>query len=163
MKTIIKFVALIFVVTLQNCNAQNVGYQQVYNNIATPLQKMANNKTTQFYNSEFKYFSKSLIKNNLIIKSFGYDSKMATRPEIFVLSLYFTDMDARLDLTEKKLKNPFVVITFQNQIPDDIIGMTLKYHGEWNDEFEKFFSDMKIEKINFYDINGFQSKDRGAR
>lgn len=45
-------------------------------------------------------------------------------------------------------------ITFQDQIPDEIIPLTRKYEGIWNEDMAKFFLNLRIEEIEYYGING---------
>jgi hypothetical protein len=41
---------------------------------------------------------------------------------------------------------PRVVITFENEIPNQIHDLVVQYQGQWNSTFEQFFVNMKIEK-----------------
>ncbi|CAH0128090.1 hypothetical protein SRABI04_00199 [Chryseobacterium sp. Bi04] len=52
-----------------------------------------------------------------------------------------------------------VWITFESEIPSQIKNMVQEYNGVWTSIFTQFFANMKIEKIEFGGINGYNSND----
>ncbi|NML56540.1 hypothetical protein [Chryseobacterium cheonjiense] len=55
---------------------------------------------------------------------------------------------------------PFISITFQNEIPSQIDQLSIQSQGRWNATIAQFFANMKIEKIEFVGINGYNNPDR---
>ena len=125
------------------------------------MQKSANNKKL-YYGKEFSEFYQNFTVKDKIV-SFGYDGKYANSRKLYILRLYFSRIEERGPLIDNKLPIPMLNITFQDQIPDEIIPLTRKYEGIWNEDMVKFFSKLKIEKIEYYGINGWDNKDRRAR
>ena len=156
---IILFVLALFLI--QNCSAQFNDYKKKYNELLPALQKSANNKKL-YYGKEFSEFYQNFTVKDKIV-SFGYDGKYANSRKLYILRLYFSRIEERGSLIDNKLPIPMLNITFQDQIPDEIIPLTRKYEGIWNEDMVKFFSKLKIEKIEYYGINGWDNKDRRAR
>jgi hypothetical protein len=73
--------------------------------------------------------------------------------------LFFEDSDLWSVATDNPFQYPWISITFENEIPNQIKNMILQNHGEWDNTFVQFFSNMKIEKIKFIGINGYNSTD----
>ncbi|MDH6252878.1 glycogen synthase [Chryseobacterium sp. H1D6B] len=163
MKTFFKIILIFFCIALlQFCNAQEKEYTRFYNSLNPKLQNIAETKS-QFYNQEFSKFYNILKDNNITINMFAYDSKMANSKDNYILRIYFTDHKTNSYAIDNNYQFPRISITFKNKIPFEIERLTREYHGEWNNEMFQFFSNMIIEKIDFYGINGVSSADRKAR
>ncbi|OCA68611.1 hypothetical protein BBI01_19460 [Chryseobacterium artocarpi] len=147
---------------LQFCNAQQTEYSRTYNRFSPELQDVANNKT-KFNNQKFKDFYKSLGDRGLEIKMFSYDAKEFNSKDNYILKLYFMDNKSRSYANDNHYQFPMIKITFKEKMPQEVEPLTKQYHGEWNNVVAKFFSNMEIEKIEFYGINGFNSTDRRVR
>ncbi|MCS3530765.1 hypothetical protein [Chryseobacterium sp. JUb7] len=163
MKLILKILFISFsVMALQMCKAQEAEYSKFYNTITPKLQNVADTKA-EFYNQRFSKFYTVLQHKNINIFMFAYDSKMFNSKDNYILRIYFTDNETRLYTSNNRYQFPIVSIQFKNKIPNEIEKLTKQYHGEWNEEMFKFFSNMEIEKIDFYGINGMKSMNRKAR
>ena len=64
---------------------------------------------------------------------------------------------------KNKYQFPIITITFQEEIPYEFRALTVKYEGKLNEEVKTFLSNRKIEKIDFYGINGLKNTDRSPR
>ncbi|MEI3791885.1 MULTISPECIES: hypothetical protein [unclassified Chryseobacterium] len=161
------FLKIIFFTTLlfiQNCKAQASNeYINFYSEIASKLNTIVPNKT-QFYGQNFSNFSNELLTKNISIIRIGIDSKTDTSPTYHVLSLNFSDRNISLVASENEFQYPRIWITFENEIPTpQILNMLKQYNGEWNASFAQFFANMKIEKIVFSGINGYNNTDRSLK
>lgn len=150
---------------MHNCKAQSASvndYITFYNGVVPKLNTVATNKT-QFYGQNFSKFNTELINKNINAVNLGYASKTDTGIKYYMLALYFCDSNMDKPALDNKFQIPVIWITFENEIPPQIKSMVLQYHGEWNDTFAQFFSNMKIEKIEFGGINGYNSSDWSAK
>ncbi len=150
---------------MHNCKAQSASvneYITFYNGIVPKLNMVASNKT-QFYGQNFSKFNTELINKNINAVNLWYASKTDTGIKYYMLALYFCDSNMDKPALDNKFQIPVIWITFENEIPPQIKSMVLQYHGEWNDTFAQFFSNMKIEKIEFGGINGYNSSDWSAK
>ena len=161
MKTIInKLPILLILFVFQFCKSQNKErYVSDYNKAVPKLQQVATSKQ-KYYGKYFSEFMSQLELNGVKIKIFFYKEK-GLSPKINMIILEFVDSD---DFgIDDNYQHPRILITFQEQIPDEIRQLTLKSHGELTQEVKDFLADRKIENIVFYGINGLTSKDRSAR
>jgi len=94
---------------------------------------------------------------------FAYDSKIFDSKDSYILRIYFTNNENRIYAVNNHYQFPTISILFKNKIPGEIEKLTEQFHGEWNEDTAKFFSNMEIEKIDFYGINGMESMNRKAR
>ncbi len=150
---------------MHNCKAQSASvneYITFYNGVVPKLNTVAANKT-QFYGHNFSEFYNELLNKNVNVVDLGYGSKTDTGTKNYILRLYFCDSNMDKPALDNKFQIPVIWITFENEIPPQIKSLVLQYHGEWNDTFAQFFSNMKIEKIEFGGINGYNSSDWSAK
>ena len=147
---------------LQMCRAQEVEYSRFYNTITPKLQNVAANKTA-FNHQKFSDFYNLLKSRNINISMFAYDSKIFDSKDSYLLRIYFTSNENRIYAVNNHYQFPTISILFKNKIPGEIEKLTKQYHGEWNEDMAKLFSNMEIEKIDFYGINGMESLNRKAR
>ncbi|WP_223878211.1 hypothetical protein [Chryseobacterium vrystaatense] len=54
---------------------------------------------------------------------------------------------------------PRIIITFQNEIPLSVDGIIQENSAQWNLKSEQFFANMKIEKIDFIGVKGYNVND----
>ncbi len=150
---------------MHNCKAQSSSvndYITFYNGVVPKLNTVATNKT-QFYGQNFSGFYSELLSKNVNVVDLGYGSKTDTGTKNYILRLYFCDSNMDKPALDNKFQIPVIWITFENEIPAQIKSMVLQYHGEWNDTFVQFFSNMKIEKIKFIGLNGYNSNNWSAK
>lgn len=160
MKTIFKIIFLlnVFILT-NNCKAQTTSdYIAFYNEVVPKLNIVAVNKT-QFYGQNFSSFYNELLSKNIQVIKLGYDYKTDPGSKYYVLRLFFAEPEMWSVATDNPFQYPWVSITFENEIPYQIKSMVLQNQGQWNSTFVQFFSNMKIEKIKFVGINGYNSND----
>ncbi|MDH6252195.1 hypothetical protein M2347_001922 [Chryseobacterium sp. H1D6B] len=160
MKSIfLKGLFIISIFFIHNCKAQSVNdYITFYNGVVPTLNTIASNKT-QFYGQNFSKLLNELLNKNINIINLGVDSKTDTGTKYYLLALYFCDSSMDKPALDNKFQIPVIWITFQDEIPSQIKNMMYQNHGEWNSSFVQFFSNMKIEKIEFGGLNGYNSND----
>ncbi|NML56539.1 hypothetical protein [Chryseobacterium cheonjiense] len=142
-----------------SCKSQSVNdYIAFYNNLVPKLNILANVKT-QFYGQNFSVFYNEMLNKQVNVVKIDCDTKVDPSSKYYILRLYFEDSDLWSVATDNPFQYPWVSITFENEIPNQINNMVLQNHGEWNNTFVQFFSNMKIEKIKFIGINGYNSTD----
>ena len=163
MKTIQKIVLITLLTAFQFCKSQDAKrYSDDYNKIAPRLQSLANEKK-QFYDKSFSEFLRETEKKNIKIIDYGIKGKTDTSENIYILILWYLDHDLSIISAKNNYQKPFVLIHFKDQLPDEIKTLTRKYQGQLSSEVQEFLSNRKIEKIEFYGINGLTSKDRTVR
>ncbi|MDN5478187.1 MAG: hypothetical protein L0G39_14730, partial [Chryseobacterium sp.] len=126
--------------------------------VVPKLNTVASNKT-QFYGQNFSKFNIELINKNINIVDLSFDSKTDTGIKYYVLRLFFADSNMWSVASNQSFQYPWISITFQDEIPSQIKNMVSQSNGKWNNTFEQFFSNMKIEKIKFVGVNGYNSND----
>ncbi len=158
MKSITIKILLIFnVLFFYSCKAQATNdYVTFYSNVVPKLNTIVPNKT-QFYGQNFSNFYNELLNKNIQIIKLGYDYKTDPGSKYYVLRLFFEDDDLWSVASNNDYQYPWISITFENEIPNQIKTMVLQNQGQWNTTFVQFFSNMKIEKIKFVGINGYDS------
>lgn len=154
----ILFIVILFL-QLNSYKAQtNNDYIAFYNGVVPTLNTIAVNKT-QFYGHNFSTFYNELLTKNVNVVSLSYGTKIDPSSEYFILDLFFEDSDMWSIATQNKYQYPWISITFENEIPNQIKNMVLQNQGQWNNTFVQFFANMKIEKIKFVGINGYDNID----
>ncbi|SDQ32067.1 hypothetical protein SAMN05421664_1128 [Chryseobacterium soldanellicola] len=164
MKSIfIKALLIINLFFIYNCKAQTANdYITFYNGVVPKLKSIIPNKT-QFYGQNFSSFYNELQNKNVNIVMISYDSKIFNDPHYYTLYLYFCDRNMLNVASDNSFQYPWLEIAFENEIPSQIKDMVLQYHGQWNTTFAQFFSNMKIEKIKFIGVRGYDSPDYSAK
>lgn len=160
MKTIFfKILVIVNLLFLYSCKAQTTNeYITFYNGVVPKLNTIVPYKT-QFYGQNFSNFYNELLSKQIGIVGLDYDYKTDPGSKYYVLRLFFADSEMWSVATNNPFQYPWVSITFQDEIPSQIKAMVLQNHGEWNNTFVQFFANMKIEKIKFVGINGYNSTD----
>ncbi|MGO4707584.1 hypothetical protein AB4Y90_00425 [Chryseobacterium sp. 2TAF14] len=160
MKNIIfKIFLSISLLLIYNCKAQNSSdYITFYNGVVPKLNTIAVNKT-QFYGQNFSNFYNELLNKNITVVKLGYGYKEDPASKYYVLRLFFEDDDMWGAASDLNYQYPWISITFENEIPSQIKSMVMQNYGVWNNTFVQFFSNMKIEKIKFVGVNGYDSSD----
>jgi len=163
MKTLFKILSVVLITLFQNCKSQdNQRYINQYEDSVSKLQQLAKEKD-KFYGMNFSIFMDEMEKKKVKIIDYGYSGKTASSPIIYVIRLWFTDHDLTEVSQKNKYQLPIVTITFQEEIPYEFRALTVKYEGRLSEEVKTFLSNRKIEKIDFYGINGLTSTDRSSR
>lgn len=138
------FILSIFFV--HHYEAQSVNdYITFYNGIVPKINTITSHKT-EFYQQNFSKLNAELENKNIKIISLGYGSKTDTGIKNYILRLYFCDSNMDKPALDNKFQIPVISITFENEILPQIKSILQQYHGEWNNAFVQFFSNMKIEK-----------------
>jgi len=144
---------------ISNCKAQTTSdYITFYTELVPKLNTIAANKT-QFYGQNFSNFYNELLNKNISIVHLSCDYKIHPGTKYYVLRLFFEDSGMWSVASNNSFQYPWVSITFENEIPSQIKDMVLQNYGVWNSNFAQFFSNMKIEKIKFIGVNGYDSND----
>jgi hypothetical protein len=159
----LKTILIISLFFIFNCRAQTADeYINFYNDVPPKLNSIIPNKT-QFYGQPFSDFYNKLQTKNINIALISYDAKNDIDKELYVLKLYFNNINMWNTASDNSFWFPSVDVTFQNGISPQIIDMVRQYRGQWNQNFLQFFSSMKIEKIEFISVNGYNSSDRTVK
>lgn len=154
-----KTLLIINLFLISNCKAQTTSdYITFYNELVPKLNTIAANKT-QFYGQNFSKFYNELLNKNISVVKLSYDYKIHPGTKYYVLDIFFEDSGMWSVASNNPFQYPWVSITFENEIPSQIKDMVLQSQGEWNSNFVQFFSNMKIEKIKFIGVNGYNSTD----
>lgn len=166
MKSIVlKGLFVISIFFIPSCKAQTFSvndYITFYNEIVPRLNTIASNKA-QFYGQNFSKFNTEIHNKNINIVSLGYGSKTDTGIKNYILRLYFCDSNMDKPALDNRYQIPVVWITFKDEIPPQIKSMVQQCYGEWNNTFVEFFSNMKVEKIEFVGLDGYNSYNRSVK
>jgi hypothetical protein len=163
MKTLLKGIFLLNILFLFNCKAQTTNdYIDFYNDVVPKLNSIIPNKT-QFYGQNFSNFYNELQNKNIDIILVNYDTKTDPGTKYYILRLYFAPLNMWSISTDNAYQFPSVSIIFENEIPNEIKDMVAQSRGQWTYNMIQFFANMKIEKIKFYGINGYNSSDRSVK
>lgn len=161
MKTLFfKIILAISLSGIYSCKAQTTNdYIAFYNDLAPKLNTMVPNKV-QYYNQNFSNFYSELQNNNINIIFLLYEPKVIPGTKYYVLTLYFTENKMWRLAIGNTFQIPSISITFQDEIPSQINQLSAQSHGRWNSSIAQFFANMKIEKIEFVGVNGYDNPDR---
>ena len=164
MKSIfIKTLLVINLFCMYNCKAQTTtDYINFYNDVVPKLNLLVPNKT-QYYGQNFSNFYNELQNKNINVVMLNYDSKTDTSEKYYTLRLFFSDINMWDVASDNLYRFPILDITFENQIPSQIMNMVKQADSKWNANFVQFFSNMKIEKIEFIGMHGYNSQDRSLK
>ncbi|UPQ75086.1 hypothetical protein [Chryseobacterium nepalense] len=163
-KTIIKIILKVTFVTnilfLLNCKAQTAtDYINHYNDVVPKLNGIIPNKI-QFYNQNFSSLQNEMLNKNVQPNGWIYDTKISSSNKYYVLKLFFVDMAMLRVSSKNSFQYPLVIITFENEIPfPQVQSLMEQYHAVWDPNVAQFFSNMKIEKIEFTGVKGYDSED----
>lgn len=159
MKSAINMAFIIILILFSSCKAQTTAdYINFYNDVVPKLNSIVPNKT-QFYGQDFSNFYNELQNKNLNITALGYGYKIEPSSKYYILDVYFENSDMTKIASLNDYQYPLISITFENEIPSQIKDMILQSQGQWNSTFAQYFSNMKIEKILFVGVNGYNSTD----
>jgi hypothetical protein len=161
LKTLVIFNFLL----LYNCKAQTIttsDYIVFYNDVAPKLNTMVPTKT-QFYGQNFSNFYNELQNKNIDVILINYDTKMDPGTKYYILRLYFANINMWTISTDNSYQFPSIAITFQDEIPPQIKSMIEQSGSQWTYNMIQFFANMKIEKIKFIGLNGYNSSDRSVK
>lgn len=164
MKSILfKIILVINLFFIYNCKAQTTNdYITFYNGVVPKLNTIAVNKT-QFYEENFSNFYNELSNKSISIETFYCSYKTDPGSKFYVLNIFFEDSDLRSFALNYTYQYPYISIIFENEIPKEIESMVKQNYGVWNNNFAIYFSNMKIEKIDFVGINGYDNIDRSLK
>ncbi|UZT98594.1 hypothetical protein ODZ84_03200 [Chryseobacterium fluminis] len=161
--TMLKTVLLLNILFIFNCKAQTTtDYINLYNNLVPKLNSIVPNKT-QFYGQNFSSFYNEIQSKNISIVGWMHDTKISPSSKYYVLKLFFCDMNLINIATDNSYQYPRVIITFENEIPGQVQNLMVQHHSTWNTNVAQFFSNMKIENIQFVGVNGYNSSDRTVK
>lgn len=148
---------LLFLATIISCKSQTTtDYINFYYDVVPKLNSIVPNKT-QFYGQNFSNFYNELTAKGINVIELGCHYKIEPSSKYYVLHLYLADSEMWAAASKYDYQYPWISITFVNEIPSQIKSMILQNHGQWNNAFLQFFLNMKIEKIDFIGMNGYNS------
>jgi hypothetical protein len=162
MKSILlKTLLIINLFFIYNCKAQTIttnDYIAFYNDVVPKLNSIVPIKT-QFYGQNFSNFYNELQNKNIDIVLFDYDTKTDPGTKYYILRLFFSDNNMWSIASENSFRFPKVVVTFKNEIPQQIETLAEQNNMRWTYNVQQFFLNMKIEKIDFVGVKGYDSDD----
>ncbi|GAA5094945.1 hypothetical protein GCM10023210_27100 [Chryseobacterium ginsengisoli] len=148
-----------FAICIINCKAQTThDYITFYNDVVPKLNLIIPNKT-QFYGQNFSNFHTELLNKNVVPDGWIYDTKISPSTKYYVLKLFFVDMPMLRISSQNSYQYPLVKITFENEIPIQVQTLMEESHTQWTYNVAQFFSNLKIEKIEFIGVKGYDSDD----
>ena len=166
MKSILlKTLIIINFLLLYNCKSQTIAtndYIAFYNDIVPKLNSLVPTKS-QFYGQNFSNFSNELQNKNIDIISLNYDTKINPGTKYYVLNLFLTNMKMWSIASDTDYQLPCISITFENEIPKQIETLAEQNNMQWTYNIQQFFANMKIEKIEFIGLNGYDSTDNSLK
>lgn len=155
----LKTLVIINLFGMVSCKAQTTNdYIAFYNNVVPKLNTIVTNKT-QFYGQNFSNFYNELLNKQLNVIKFDCDYKTDPGSEYYVLNLFFEDNDLWSVASNNNYQYPWISITFESKIPKQIESMARQTHGKWDSTFIQFFANIKIEKIKFVGVRGYDNAD----
>lgn len=164
MKSIfIKALLIINLLFIYECKAQTVNdYIAFYNDVVPKLNLIVPNKT-QYYGQNFSNFYNELQNKNIDVVMLNYDSKIDTSEKYYVIDLFLSDNNLWNIASKNDYQYPWISITLENEIPSQIKNMVSQNQGQWNSTFVQFFANMKIEKIKFVGVRGYNNNDYSGK
>lgn len=163
MKLITNIVLIIITVFISSCKAQTTtDYINFYNDVVPKMNTIIPYKT-QFYGQNFSNFYNELLTKNITVVELGCHQKIEPSSKYYVLHLYLADSEMWSAASKYDYQYPWISITFENEIPNQIKSMILQSHGQWNNTFLQFFSNMKIESIKFIGVRGYDNPDYSGK
>jgi hypothetical protein len=100
-----------------------------------------------------------MLNKNISPDGWIYDTKISPSTKYYVLKLFFVDMSMLRVSSQNSFQYPLVIITFENEIPSQVQTLMEENHAVWTYNVQQFFSNMKIEKIEFTGVKGYDSDD----
>ena len=78
--------------------------------------------------------------------------------KINVLELNFLNDEQQYYAYKNKFAEPYIYIFLLDEIPQEIRAMVFNTHGSWNEDFAQFLSKLRIEKMEFYGLEGISNR-----
>lgn len=157
--TIFKTIFLINILFTLSCKSQSVNdYIDHYNEVVPKLNLLIPSKT-QFYGQNFTNFNSEMLNKNISPELWLCGNKISESNKYYVLTLTFCSVNMLNISLDNSFQYPSVIITFENEIPPQVKNLISETHGEWTYNVQQFFSNMKIEKIEFTGVKGYDSDD----
>ncbi|WP_292009578.1 hypothetical protein, partial [Chryseobacterium sp.] len=113
----------------------------------------------QFYGKPFSNFYSELQNKNISVKGWIFDPKIVPGTKYYVLTLFFSDMSLLRVAKENSFRSPRMSVTFEDEIPSQVVSLMEQNHAVWNPTVAQFFSSLKVEKIEFSGVKGYNVKD----
>ena len=158
MKTLRKLIlTAILLLAVNSYYSQSKEYTELYNSITPKLQETAAIKQ-KFYGKEFSEFYKGLNNKGLKVIKLSYLSVPSNMKKINVLELNFLNDEQQYYAYKNKFAEPYIYIFLLDEIPQEIRAMVFNTHGFWNDDFAQFLSKLRIEKMEFYGLEGISNR-----
>ena len=147
----------VLLLTVNSYYSQSKEYTELYNSITPKLQKTAAIKQ-EFYGKEFSEFYKYLNNKGLKVIKLSYLSVPSNMKKINVLELNFLNDEQQYYAYKNKFTEPYIYIFLLDEIPQEIRAMVFNTHGFWNEDFAQFLSKLRIEKMEFYGLEGISNR-----
>lgn len=158
MKTLRKLIlTAVLLLTVNSYYSQSKEYTELYNSITPKLQETAAIKQ-KFYGKEFSEFYKYLNNKGLKVIKLSYLSVPSNMKKINVLELNFLNDEQQYYAYKNKFAEPYIYIFLLDEIPQEIRAMVFNTHGFWNEDFAQFLSKLRIEKMEFYGLEGISNR-----
>ena len=158
MKVLQKFIlTAVLLLAVNSYSSQSKEYTELYNSITPKLQETAAIKQ-KFYGKEFSEFYKYLNNKGLKVIKLSYLSVPSNMKKINVLELNFLNDEQQYYAYKNKFAEPYIYIFLLDEIPQEIRAMVFNTHGFWNEDFAQFLSKLRIEKMEFYGLEGISNR-----
>ena len=158
MKVLQKFIlTAVLLLVFNSYSSQSKEYTELYNSITPKLQETAAIKQ-KFYGKKFSEFYKYLNNKGLKVIKLSYLSVPSNMKKINVLELNFLNDEQQYYAYKNKFAEPYIYIFLLDEIPQEIRAMVFNTHGFWNEDFAQFLSKLRIEKMEFYGLEGISNR-----
>lgn len=147
----------VLLLTVNSYYSQNKEYTELYNSITPKLQETAAIKQ-KFYGKEFSEFYKYLNNKGLKVIKLSYLSVPSNMKKINVLILRYMNDEQQYYAYKNDFAEPYIYIFLLDEIPQEIRTMVFNTHGFWNEDFAQFLSKLRIEKMEFYGLEGISNR-----
>ncbi|WP_419868302.1 hypothetical protein [Chryseobacterium sp. CT-SW4] len=156
---IIKVLFLSSLLSINYSKAQTAtDYINFYNDVTPKLNSIIPNKI-QFYGKPFSNFYSELQNKNIIVKGWIYDPKIVPSTKYYVLKIFLCDVNMIGTASRNSFTYPLIIVTFEDEIPSQVVNLMEQNHTIWDPTVAQFFSNLKIEKIEFTGVKGYNVKD----
>ena len=147
----------VLLLTVNSYYSQSKEYTELYKSITPKLQETAAIKQ-KFYGKEFSEFYKYLNNKGLKVIKLSYLSVPSNMKKINVLELNFLNDEQQYYAYKNDFAEPYIYIFLLDEIPQEIRAMVFNTHGFWNEDFAQFLSKLRIEKMEFYGLEGISNR-----
>lgn len=158
MNTIYKLIIVLFFIVFCEGKGQiSKRYAYLYNDVVSELKDLAKVKQ-QFYGKKFEVLYQEMGHKGIrVLKLVPYNIPDDSR-NTNGLRLYFMNDEDKFYAYHNSYAEPYINIVFKSSISQAIWSMGPKYRGNWNEQFYNLVSQLEINEIKFYGLEGIGNR-----